>query len=73
MADKKAVTVALTSKQRDQIKRATGKSINALKVSPMGGLVAAGRKRLIQVGRVGLAKRPIAVGRVGLAKRPDIF
>jgi hypothetical protein len=43
MAEKTSVTVPLTAKQKDQIKRATGKSISALKVGTSGGLTAARR------------------------------
>ena len=43
MAEKKSVTVPLTVRQKAQIKRATGKSISALKVGPSGGMVAASR------------------------------
>ncbi len=39
MAVKKSVTIPLTAKQKDQIKRATGKTINAVKVARAGSLV----------------------------------
>ena len=44
---KRSVTVPLTEKQKQQIKRATGKSISALKVGPSGGMVAARRIQIL--------------------------
>ncbi len=67
MAEKRSVTVSLTARQKEQIKRATGKSISALKVGPSGGMVAARKiqilsSRKVQVGRA-IASRKMAVGR----------
>lgn len=47
MAEKRSVTVPLTARQKDQIKRATGKSISALKVAPSGGVMVAGTRAMI--------------------------
>ncbi len=76
MAEKRSVTVALTSRQKDQIKRATGKSISALKVGPSGGMVAARRiqilsSRKVQVGRA-IATRKMSVGRAIATRKMSV-
>lgn len=67
MAEKKSVTVPLTARQKQQIKRATGKTISALKVGPSGGMVAARRFRILET-RV-VAARKVAAGRKVMAAR----
>ncbi len=55
MAEKRSVTVPLTTRQKQQIKRATGKSISALKVEPSGGMIAS--RRIMKLPTRSLARR----------------
>jgi hypothetical protein len=71
MATKGSVTVPLTMRQKQAIKRATGKTISALKVRPSGGLIAtkkASPMMFAKKGHMSLAKR----GGVTLAKRGGV-
>jgi hypothetical protein len=69
MAEKTTVTVPLTAKQKEQIKRATGKTISALKVGASGGFAAARKPRMIVGRRVQLARKVALTKKFYSAKR----
>lgn len=68
MAERKSVTVALTARQKEKIRNATGKSIGALKIQSASGTLKpmlTAKKPL----RTFAKKSPMTLGRRTLAKR----
>ena len=71
MAGKMSVTVPLTAQQKEKIRRATGKSISALKVEGTGGvtlkkhLVAARKGGIVQARRIVQTRRMVSTKRLG--------
>ena len=60
MAEKMSVTIPLSERQKEQIRKATGKSISALKVESTGGVALA---RRLQSKALGKKMSPRALGR----------
>ena len=58
MPEKKSVTVPLTARQKEQIKKMTGQTINALKVESAGGATLAKKANML-AGR-GLTRKVVA-------------